>query len=310
MGSDAPGQGVAVSRGINGSDTGEEAWDRPRVPGTAASMDRVNEVLDRVPALASLPRRVVGHLSHSANRVCRVSLGGDDFVVRFPGRRRFIEVSSEFENQRSAAEAGLAPHPMALDRDTGAIVSRWIEGSTPPPSSAADLLESLAVCLARLHHGTRDFIDRFEPGQALSWNLDASSSPDARILRLAGRARSRLAEVAPALPVNCHGDPTAGNIVGHAGRLCFIDWEYSHRNRADWDLAIVCNGQDMGPTRTGRFLGRYNDAAAAYEAEPVSPGGLAVLRGVTALASAAWCAHNDRTRTEFDRDLSMAEAFL
>ena len=250
----------------------------------------VDEALDRLPPLASKQRQHAEPMPGRGNRVYRLRLDGRDFVMRFPGRARFIDVVAEYRNQCRAADAGVAPAAVGLDRNSGAIVSRWLTGGRSDSRAGVDDA-ALAHCLARVHHATAPFADLIDPHRALEWNLTSRVRTDERVRRLAPRAVDRIRRLPAASPLNCHGDPTSGNVIGGDDDLPvpqLIDWEYSHRGHAAWDLAIACNDRDADTDRAGALLDHYNSAAAGYGATPVEPVALVILRGVTALASAAW----------------------
>ncbi len=274
----------------------------------------VDEVLDRLPLLSSKRRQHAEPLSGAGNRVYRLRLDGRDFVMRFPGRSRYITVQAEYDNQRRAAEAGVAPAAVGFDRQSGAIVSRWLAGDTHRSARHVDDDDNaLAHCLARLHHGTAPFTDAIAPGRALRWNLTPSVQGDTRLIRLAARADERLRDLPASAWVNCHGDPTAGNVIGRSDDRPapqLIDWEYSHRNVAAWDLAVACNdrGVDAGCARA--FLAAYNAAAGAYGAPAVETSALEKLRGVTALAGAAWLMNHHGDEVSVNHAVELAAHWL
>ncbi len=272
----------------------------------------VNDVLDRLPALASKRLKAVVAIGTGANDVYRLRLDDEDYAMRFPGRARYIGVDAEYDNQRRAAAVGVAPAAVGFDRQSGAIVSRWLAGDPGNATSGIDD-GALARCLARLHHAAAPFTDTIDPWRALAWNLTPRARNDARIARLASRAAERLGDLPATAWVNCHGDPTAGNVIGDnddppTPRL--IDWEYSHRGHPAWDLAVACNDRQANTGRADAFLDRYNAAAESYGATPVGRLALEVLRGVTALASAAWVLNHDGDDAGVNRALDLAARWL
>ncbi len=238
-------------------------------------------------------------LRANGNRVYKLDTGDHRAALRFSGRVRYISPTSEYRNEKSAAEAGITPPCLWHDPERGDRAVGWIDNACELPGGAlADDLKCsrLAYLFANLHYGTDYFCDSVTPAHSLAWNYNRSADHDEDISRLYARAVVLLARLDHGLDANCHGDPVRGNILvcGNSGQdLQLIDWEYSHRTSPYWDLAILCNDTDANENDTARLINHYNAVTGRkYGIAPLTQPVLAGFRGVMALISLLWLRAN------------------
>jgi len=207
----------------------------------------------------------------TANFVCRLRIGGEAFALRV--RRIADDIArvdrvSEVAAQHAAAAAGLAPGIVASDEGAGVLVTRWVDGAVWSHDRAREdeAIVAIAACLRRLHAlllpaGVRlvrvgEVIEDYA-SQLAGMGGDAADA--CRTLRPV--ADARVASVGEPGPVLCHNDVHHRNVVqgGHFGRsnLCLLDWEYSGRGPAAFDLAGYASYHDLDARAVSLLLDSY-----------------------------------------------------
>jgi aminoglycoside phosphotransferase (APT) family kinase protein len=134
-----------------------------------------------------------------------------------------IDRASELRVHRAAALNGLAPAIIAANETW--LLTEWHRGRPWQPSHFCDPRRLKPLC-ERLH--------------AL-WSLDVQA-PE--------RPIAALIPSAPALDLGptvlCHGDLSSANLIG-APKPTFIDFEFTARAPALWDLAQLCASNQLDP---------------------------------------------------------------
>jgi Ser/Thr protein kinase RdoA (MazF antagonist) len=202
-----------------------------------------------------------------ANDVWRVRLNGRLAVGRLGAR----------SDADLAWEAGLLLH---LDREglsvpvpipavdgrlfaDGLMVMTYMEGG--PPETEADW-HRVADTLRQLHRLTQGWPQR--PDWRSSTDLlhaDRGTRIDLAAMPPEGVARCRAAWARLAGRPTCvvHGNPgNPGNIRMNAQRVALIDWDESHVDAPELDLALPCNAAGL----EGGALDIASQASAAWEA--------------------------------------------
>ncbi|WP_433789176.1 phosphotransferase enzyme family protein [Actinoplanes sp. CA-252034] len=127
----------------------------------------------------------------------------------------------------------------------GLVVMTHLEGG--PPETRADW-RRVAGTLRELHRLTRGWPQR--PGWRSSTDLlhaDTGTRVDLNAMPPEGVARCRAAWARLAGRPTCvvHGDLNPGNIRMTADRVALIDWDESHADVPDLDLALPGNAADL-----------------------------------------------------------------
>jgi Ser/Thr protein kinase RdoA (MazF antagonist) len=200
------------------------------------------------------------------NGVWSVRVGGRLAVGRL-GRRSDADLAWETGLLRYLDREGMAvpvPVPTTDGRDFagGLVVMTYVEGG--PPETEADW-RRVAGALRELHRLTAGWPQR--PGWRSSTDLlraGTGTRVDLGAMPPEGVARCRAAWARLAGRATCvvHGDPNPGNIRMSADRVAMIDWDESHVDVPDLDLALPHDAAGLGG-------GGYDTAAqarAAWEA--------------------------------------------
>ena len=184
-----------------------------------------------------------------ANAVWRVRVNGRTAIARL-GTRSDADLAWETELLRHLDREGMTvpvPIPTTDGRQFahGLVVMTYVDGE--PPETAADW-RRVADTLRRLHRLTHGWPQR--PGWRSSTDLLhvetgtrvdlAAMPPDA-----VARCRAAWARLTGRERCVVHGDPNPGNIRMTANRVALIDWDESHVDVPELDLALPHNAAGL-----------------------------------------------------------------
>jgi Ser/Thr protein kinase RdoA (MazF antagonist) len=196
------------------------------------------------------------------NEVWSVRVNGRLAVGRL-GKRCDADLSWETELLRHLDRQGMAvpvPIPTTDGRHfaDGLVVMTYVEGG--PPETEADW-RRVADALRQLHRVTHGWPQR--PGWRSSTDLlhtETGTKVDLAAMPPEGVVRCRAAWARLTGREQCvvHGDPNSGNIRMTADRVALIDWDESHVDVPDLDLALPHNAAGLD--------GDTHDAAAQARA--------------------------------------------
>ncbi len=201
-----------------------------------------------------------------ANDVWRVRVDGRLAVGRL-GTRSDADLAWETGLLRYLDREGLAvpvpiPTPDGQLFVRGLVVMTYVEGR--PPETEADW-RRVADTLRKLHRLTRDWPQR--PGWRSSTDLlhaetgtkiDLGAMPPEAV----ARCRAAWARLAGRPTCVVHGDLNPGNVRITADRVALIDWDESHVDAPDLDLALPHNAADLDDEAHDTAV----QASAAWEA--------------------------------------------
>jgi Ser/Thr protein kinase RdoA (MazF antagonist) len=183
------------------------------------------------------------------NEVCSVRVNGQLAVGRL-GRRSDADLAWETDLLRHLDREGLpvpVPIPTTDGRQfaAGLVVMTYVAGR--PPETEADW-RRVADALRQLHRLTYGWPQR--PGWRSSTDLlhaetgtrvDLGAMPPEGVVR----CRAAWARLAGRRTCVVHGDPNPGNIRMTADRVALIDWDESHVDVPDLDLALPHNAAGL-----------------------------------------------------------------
>jgi Ser/Thr protein kinase RdoA (MazF antagonist) len=184
------------------------------------------------------------------NGVRSVRVNGHRAVGRL-GRRSDADLAWETDLLRHLHHAGMAvpaPIPTTDGRPfaDGLVVMTYVAGG--PPESEADW-RRVAGTLRQLHRLTQGWPQR--PGWRSSTDLlQAETGTRVNLGAMppdgVARCRAAWARLAGRPTAVVHGDPNPGNIRMTADRVAMIDWDESHVDVPDLDLALPHNAAGLG----------------------------------------------------------------
>ncbi len=190
----------------------------------------------------------VTRLGGLTNLVFRVDHGGEQYVLRIPGKgtEEYINRANEAQAAREAARAGVSPDVLHFDAKTGVMVTRLIDNAV---TMSPDGFKTIAGAPARagaafrkLHKSGAKFNFRFELFSMIDDYLRILAAKEIElpvgyhdVVREAEAVRAAL-NAHPLPIVACHCDPLCENFLDTAKRMWIVDWEYSGMNDPMWDL--------------------------------------------------------------------------
>lgn len=252
----------------------------------------LNDILQRLePSLGPLsgePQPLEGGIT---NRNFRVMLGGEDYVVRLPGRdTALLGIVRDAEHMASETAAQLGIAPAVAAAVDGCLVTRFIPCWPVTFAELAAAVEDIAASLRRFH-------DSEVPLPAHFWVPDLLAAYEATVRSRGGSPPSWYADlghvcaqIAAALVAGehrpCHNDLLRGNIIRCCddGRMMIVDWDYAGMGDPRFDLGNLSVNNEFGEEDDERLL-------AAYYGEPATDqrrAALKLMRIMSDAREAAW----------------------
>jgi thiamine kinase-like enzyme len=268
-----------------------------------AEVAQLEEIVARLePRLGRLTGKPVPLSGGITNHNFRVTLGGEDYVVRVHGKDTdALGIDRQAELLASETAAAIRIAPELIDAFEDCLVTRFIVSDPVDPWELAARVHEIADALRRFHTSRIVLPARF-------WVPDLLSDYAARVHERHvqppadfGRAAAIAARIATALPLRtprpCHNDLLASNIIrarahvegergagGHDGELLIVDWEYAGMGDPCFDLGNLSVNNDFDEATDERLLG-------AYYGEPPTDARratLALMRILSDAREAAW----------------------
>jgi thiamine kinase-like enzyme len=217
---------------------------------TDSEIELVRQALPTIPFLRSY-KGPIERLGGLTNMVFRLG----EYCLRLPGKgtEEYINRQNETVAAQAAAAVGVSPEILYVDRSTGEMVSRFVEGATTmSPEAFKSVLGAptrAGIAFRTLHDSGAVFPARFELFAMIDEYLGILSTKDVDppdgyhdILREAEAVRAAL-NAHPLPNVSCHCDPLCENFLDTGHRMWMVDWEYCGMNDPMWDLAdLVVEG--------------------------------------------------------------------
>jgi thiamine kinase-like enzyme len=225
------------------------------------------------------------------NRNFRVTLGGEDYVIRRPGKDTDL-LGIDREAERLATEAaaalGIAPGVAAVIDDC--LVTRFVTCDPVEEPESEEAVQQIAGALRSFH----------ESGTALSTSFWVPDLLDryASIVRERGGTLPAVyaetvavaARIEAALPLTeprpCHNDLLPGNIIRArgGGRILLVDWEYAGMGDPRFDLGNLSVNNGFDDDADDRLLAAYNGTPPSDAARAA----LKLMRVMSDAREAAW----------------------
>jgi thiamine kinase-like enzyme len=240
---------------------------------TDAEIELVRQALPTIPFLRSY-KGPIERLGGLTNMVFRLG----EYCLRLPGKgtEEYINRQNETVAAQAAAAVGVSPEILYVDRATGEMVSRFVEGATTMSpeafKSAVGAPTRAAIAFRTLHDSGAVFPARFELFAMIDEYLGILSSKDVDlpdgyhdVLREAEAVRAAL-NAHPLPNVSCHCDPLCENFLDTGHRMWMVDWEYCGMNDPMWDLAdLVVEGNFDAAQEEELIHAYFGGAPTAFE---------------------------------------------
>jgi thiamine kinase-like enzyme len=211
------------------------------------------------------------------NRNLRVNFGGQDCVVRLPGKdTNLLGIDRTSERLACEQAAALGIGPPLLHADDECAVTEFVGAQPLDQERLRADPGPVARALRAFHDSGLELPTRFwvpdllRQYTALLVRRRRAGAPP-RLLR-AQALVDRIAAVLPlSEPVPCHDDLLPGNLLAGPDRVLIVDWEYAGMGHRLFDLGNLAVNHDFDAAAEARLL-------HAYFGAPAPPGRCAALR--------------------------------
>jgi thiamine kinase-like enzyme len=208
------------------------------------------------------------------NRNYKVRFGGEDVVVRLPGKDTGllgIDRLAERAAGEMAAGAGIGPEVVAMIDDPPCLVTRFVVGE---PMTAAELrepeaitevagaLRTLHACEERLPVEFSGF--RIVEDYAARIADRGANVPAAYEWAATAAHRIEATLIGPEHePVPCHNDLLAANFIRTQRGIRLVDWEYAGMGDRYFDLGNFAVNNELDAEGEAALLAAYFESPAS-----------------------------------------------
>jgi thiamine kinase-like enzyme len=247
------------------------------------------------------------------NHNLKVEVDGERYVLRVAGKGTNllgIDRAVELAATQAAAALGIGPEVVEFVEPEGWLVTRFIDGKTPPLERMRepDMLARIASALRAFHDGKR-IPGTFDSFRVVEAYRDTTLERGGRVpaeydwaREIAGRIEARRAA---ATSVPCHNDLLNANFLDDGERLCIVDWEYAGMGDRFFDLANFSINHELDPTQSETLLAAYFG-----EARRDDVGALELMRFMSDFREAMWgVVQAAVSELDFDFDAYATEHF-
>lgn len=184
----------------------------------------------------------------------RLQSGEQQFVLRLDRlspQKLGLSRSAEQRALDQAATAGLAPMRVWSNPELGVLISHYIQAQTPPDPG----LEDIAGLLRQIHR-LPPIKFRLKPMDRARRYLNALPSTVSLAVDFVG-ACQRLGAAPESEYRLCHNDLLRANRLWDGQRLLALDWEYAAMGHPLFDLAVICEGDNLDQTQCEMLIQAY-----------------------------------------------------
>jgi thiamine kinase-like enzyme len=247
------------------------------------------------------------------NHNLKVEVDGETFVLRVAGKGTNllgIDRSVELAATETAAALGIGPEVVRFVEPEGWLVTRFVEGATPPPERIREpeMLTRVASALRAFHDGP-DIPGTFDSFRVVESYRETALERGGRVpddyewaREIAGRVEAKRASDAP---VPCHNDLLNANFLDDGERLCIVDWEYAGMGDRFFDLANFSINHELDAEQGETFLAAYFGETRTADLEA-----LELMRFMSDFREAMWgVVQSAVSELDFDFEGYAAEHF-
>jgi thiamine kinase-like enzyme len=248
------------------------------------TIPELTEVVARLAAVLGTREGPVRPLEGGiTNRNFLVRFGGDDYVVRLPGKdTNLLGIDREAERlaTKQAAQLGVGPKVAAMFEEPACLVTCFVEGRTMTSEELRDreALTAVAKALRAFHDSGLTLPTEFHVYDLVREYADVARSrggePPAAYddsLRVAGDIVAAVGEHPEHRARANHNDLLPANFLDAGDRIVIVDWEYAGMGDPFFDLGNFSVNNELDDALEERLL-------EAYFGEPATPRRVAALK--------------------------------
>ena len=204
------------------------------------------------------------------NRNYRARLGGDEYVIRVPGKDTNllgIDRLAELAASELAAGAGVAPRVAAMLEDPPCLVAEFLGARTMTAEElrAPGCLTDVAADLRAIHGAKDSLPNTFSSLRIVETYAETGRERGATVPPAYEEAHGHAQRIEAALrgpehqPVPCHNDLLAANFLHDGERLWIVDWEYAGMGDRYFDLGNFAVNNELSADDEFALLSAYFD---------------------------------------------------
>jgi thiamine kinase-like enzyme len=206
------------------------------------------------------------------NRNYRARLGGNEYVIRLPGKdTELLGISREAERIANIAAAGLGIAPAVAAGNDECLVTEFLDCTDVDPDRLRADPGGVARALLAFHGSGTSLPSRFWVPELLEDYAAIVAHRGGALPAEYEATRAIAARIATALPLSapapCHDDLLLANILDVAGRdgprTMLVDWEYAGMGHPLFDLGNLAVNNEFDDPAEDRLLGAYFGARAS-----------------------------------------------
>jgi thiamine kinase-like enzyme len=234
-------------------------------------LSEIAEIVERLSPILGQPSSVPAPLEGGiTNRNYRVTLGGDDYVVRLPGKDTNllgIDRLAELASSELAAEVGVAPKVAAMLEDPPCLVAEFLGARTMTAEElrGPGCITDVAADLRAIHGADQRLPNEFSSFRIVETYAETARRRGARVPAAYEESLAHARRIEAALagpehePVPCHNDLLAANFLHDGERLWIVDWEYAGMGDRYFDLGNFAVNNELSADDEFALLTAYFD---------------------------------------------------
>jgi thiamine kinase-like enzyme len=203
------------------------------------------------------------------NRNYRVNFGGDEYVVRLPGKdTNLLGIDREAERlaTKQAAELGIGPKVAAMFEEPPCLVTCFVEGRelTSDELREQAVLTEVASGLRAFHESGLELPTEFQVYDVVRDYADVAKSRGGDLPSAFDGALERAGEIVEAVRDHPehedspnHNDLLAANFLQSGDGVVIVDWEYAGMGDPFFDLGNFAVNNELGDEDADRLLEAY-----------------------------------------------------
>jgi thiamine kinase-like enzyme len=248
------------------------------------SIPELTEVIARLAAVLGPRQGSVRPLTGGiTNRNFLVNFGGDDYVVRLPGKdTNLLGIDREAERlaTKQAAALGVGPKVAAMFEDPPCLVTCFVEGEEMSSERLREQepLAEVARGLRAFHESGLELPRDFHVHDLVREYAEVARSRGGELPEPFEDSLARAEEVTAAVrdhaehqPRPNHNDLLAANFLDAGDHIVIVDWEYAGMGDPFFDLGNFAVNNELTDADEERLL-------EAYFGEPATPRRTAALK--------------------------------
>jgi thiamine kinase-like enzyme len=241
------------------------------------SIPELTEVVARLAALLGPRKGGIRTLEGGiTNRNFLVHFGGDDYVVRLPGKdTNLLGIDREAEHlaTRQAAALGIGPKVAAMFEDPPCLVTCFVEGPMLTSDELRDqgTLTEVATGLRAFHDSGLELPTDFHVYDIVREYAEVARSRGGEVPEAFETSLERAGEIVAAVRDHpehhvrpTHNDLLAANFLQSPDKVVIVDWEYAGMGDPFFDLGNFAVNNELTDADADWLL-------EAYFSEPVTP---------------------------------------